>query len=215
MGRACKICSSVEFMRVAAEMIAAGCPDRAVAETLGGMNRMAVQRHRASHMAGRPGVVARQRESAETRLGVLKNMPDEPFDAGTYLSRDSIAADLDAIDRRLSVAAVSAAVDGRSAVLAQLSAQQLRLAETRAKLGETGGYGRDRANGGGSGGPFSVTISVRGDLPPLTVTSGHLQDSPAAPVDAAWPAPPRFIPELHPLATGAPAAVFRSRAVSA
>ena len=211
MGRICKVCADPEYMQIAAEMIAAGQPDRAVAEALGGMNRMAVQRHRTGHMAGKPGVVAVGRQAAEQRLAALEAAPDMPFDPVPYLSRDGIAADLDAIDRRLSIAATAAAVDGRSAALAQLSAQQLRVVEARAKLGEVGGYGRDRGNGNGGSGPFSIIMNFGNDRLPLTVAAtGQPQNEAGEVVEAAWRLSPPSALEPHPLATGGPPSVFRT-----
>ncbi|WP_419729211.1 hypothetical protein [Lichenicola sp.] len=145
-------------MAIAKQMVSEGQPDRVIAEALGGMNRMAVQRHRVGHMTGKVGVVAAQRQAAKGRMTALGTEASIPFEVGPYLSRDGIAADLDAIEQRLGIAAVSAAVDGRSAALAQLSAQQIRLMETRARLGEVGGYGRDRAGGAGGNVPFTFTI---------------------------------------------------------
>jgi len=167
MGRHCKICSDEGKSRKVTELLAAGATDRAVAEAIGGLDRMAVQRHRTSHMTGRPGRIAQQREEAAQRLAALEmpptreGSPEQPVEPDIYLSLSSIASDLAGIDRRLTLAANVAAAEGRAAALAQLSAQQLRLAETRARLGEVGGYGRDRG-GAGSSSMFSISITISG-----------------------------------------------------
>ncbi len=212
MGRRCKICSSPEGMALAAEMIAAGQPDRAVAEALGGMDRMSVQRHRTQHMTGKVGVVAQRRQAAEGRLAAFEAAPEALFDPASYLSRDGIAADLDVIDRRLGIAAMAAAVDGRAAALAQLSAQQLRLMEARARLGEVGGYGRDRGNGSGGSGRFDVNITIGGRAHSVITATLQPRDREGVPDDMTWrlPSPPE--PERHPLAAGGPATVFRGLA---
>ena len=56
-------------MALVAELIAAGQPNRAVAEASDGMDRMSGQRHRTQHMMGKVGVVAQQRQAAERRHG--------------------------------------------------------------------------------------------------------------------------------------------------
>ena len=49
-GRPCTICNSSEKQRIAADMIAAGATDQAIADRIGGVNRMAVSRHRHNHV---------------------------------------------------------------------------------------------------------------------------------------------------------------------
>ena len=217
MGSRCTVCSSPEDMATVAEMGAAGHTDRAIAETLN-IGRMSVQRHRTRHMTGKVGMVAQQRQAAEQRLAVLESAPPALFDPASYLSRDGIAADLDAIDRRLSVAAMAAAVDGRSAVLAQLSAQQLRLMETRAKLGEVGGYGRERSNGGGGSGAFTVSISINGREHSNIIATAYPHDEQCVAGESVLrplaALEPDEEPEQHPLAAGGPAAIFRSLGAS-
>ena len=212
MGRHCSICADGEKMRVAAEMVAAGRPDRVVAETLGDVSRMAVQRHRTGHMLrGKVGAVAAEREAAEQRQATLTAPRQAPFDAKAFLSLDRIAEDLDSLERQLNTAGMAAAVAGSNSALVAIAGQQLRLAETRAKLGEVGGYGRDRGNGGLGSGSFSIIMNFGGDRPPLTVsTTGQPHDDPGEAVEPVWHLPVPAEPDRHPLAAGGPAAIFRN-----
>lgn len=49
MGRPCTICCNSESYRLASELIADGASDQGVADRIGGVNRMAVARHRDNH----------------------------------------------------------------------------------------------------------------------------------------------------------------------
>ncbi len=202
MGRHCSICTDPEKLRIAAEMVAAGQPDRAVAEALG-VGRMSAQRHRVGHMLrGQIGDVAAKRQEADERQAAL-TAPRPPFDAATFLSLPRIAEDLDVLHQRLGAAALAAAVDGKSSALVAIAGQQIRLGEVRAKMGQVGGYAHDRAAGGGNG-PFSVTISFSGRPPLVVEATAERQPQDGDP----WCFPKPAEPERHPLAAGGPAAVF-------
>ncbi len=213
MGRHCLICADPEKLRIAAEMVAAGQPDRAVAEALG-VGRMSAQRHRVGHiLRGQVSDVAAKRQEADQRQAAL-TAPRPPFDAGAFLSLPRIAEDLDTLDRQLGAVALAAAVDGKSSALVAIAGQQIRLGEVRAKLGQVGGYAHDRT-AGGSNGSFSVVIRVAGSRDPMTITAtaqSNGEQEVASGDPWTFPAPPE--PEQHPLATGGPAATFRGLTAS-
>src|SRR5262245_43631250 len=49
-GRNCHICSDSTKARTAAEMVAAGASDQAIADRIGGVSRVSVLRHRRNHL---------------------------------------------------------------------------------------------------------------------------------------------------------------------
>ena len=56
-GRPCQICADAARSKLAAEMIAAGATDQAIADRIGGISRMAVARHRQNHIERPPRAV--------------------------------------------------------------------------------------------------------------------------------------------------------------
>ncbi len=83
----------------------------------------------------------------------------EAGDPSAFVALAGIVADLRKVHERLEATADAAARDNQRVAVASLSAQQLRAAEVRAKIGGVGGYGASKAAGQGNR-PFSVTINL-------------------------------------------------------
>ena len=184
MPRPCLICSDHRKLAKAAERIAAGNSDQAVANALNAMtpdmpamSLMAVSRHRRSHILAPAKALAeaagKGREVAEQRALVLAAA--EAGDPSAFVALAGIVADLRKVHARLEATADAAARDNQRVAVASLSAQQLRAAEVRAKIGGVGGYGASKAAGQGNT-PFSVTIN----LPNRQVSISLAPETPAA-----------------------------------
>lgn len=158
-GRACSICVSSDKTRVAAEMIAAGASDQAIADRLG-VGRMSVHRHRNAHVLAPAKLLVeaagKARDATEQRAQILAAV--EAGDPSAFVALTAIIGDLRKVHERLERAADAAEQDGQRMAVAGLSAQQLRAAEVRAKIGGVGGYAPQRPAGSGDGTPFSVNI---------------------------------------------------------
>ena len=166
-GRPCTICNSNEKQRIAAEMIAAGATDQAIADRIGGVNRMAVSRHRHNHvMAPAKALVeaaGKGREAADQRAQVMAAA--EAGDPAAFVALAGIVDDLRRVHDRLERTADAAETDKQRLAVASLSAQQLRAAEVRAKLGGVGGFAPGNTGpGGGPGQVFSVNIHLGGQV---------------------------------------------------
>jgi hypothetical protein len=165
-GRPCLICSDSEKTRIASEMIACGATDAAIAARLGGgLHRMAVSRHRRNHVVAPAKVLAaiagKGQDAIEQRAHVLAAA--EAGDPSAFVALAGIVADLRKVHERLEATADAAARDHQRLAVASLSAQQLRAAEVRAKIGGVGGYGASKANGAGDAKPFNVVFHFSGD----------------------------------------------------
>lgn len=166
-GRPCTICNSSEKHRIAAEMIASGATDQAIADRIGGVNRMAVSRHRQNHVLAPAKALAeaagKGRAAADQRAQVMAAA--EAGDPAAFVALASIVADLRAVHERLERTAGQAEQDKQRLAVASLSAQQLRAVEVRAKLGGVGGFAPGTAGPGGGAGPvFSVNIHLGENL---------------------------------------------------
>src|SRR5580700_550614 len=142
-GRPCSICSETKKAKLAAEMIAAGATDKAVADALGdGLHRMAVSRHRRAHIVAPAKALAdaagKGRDAIEQRAQVLAAA--EAGDPSAWVALHEIVNDLRKVHARLERSAAAAEQDDQRLAVASLSAQQLRAAEVRAKIGGVGGY---------------------------------------------------------------------------
>ena len=177
-GRPCLICSDSEKTRIASEMIAGGATDGAIAARLGrGLHRMSVSRHRRNHVVAPAkalaAVAGKGQDAIEQRAQVLAAA--EAGDPSAFVALAGIVADLRKVHERLEATADAAARDNQRVAVASLSAQQLRAAEVRAKIGGVGGYGASKAAGQGNM-PFSVTIN----LPNRQVSISLAPETPAA-----------------------------------
>jgi hypothetical protein len=162
-GRPCLICSSAEKTRIAAEMIAAGAADQAIADRLGdGLHRMAVSRHRRAHVVAPAKALAEMagkgRDAVEQRAQVLAAA--EAGDPSAFVALAAIVNDLRKVHERLERTADAAELDNQRLAVSSLSAQQLRAAEVRAKIGGVGGYAAHKAPGIGDAPMFAVNIHL-------------------------------------------------------
>ena len=184
MPRPCRICSDHRKLARARELIAAGNSDQAVANALNAMtpdmpamSLMAVSRHRRAHILAPAKALAeaagKGREVTEQRAQMLAAA--EAGDPSAFVALAGIVADLRKVHERLEATADAAAQDNQRLAVASLSAQQLRAAEVRAKIGGVGGYGASKAAGQGNT-PFSVTIN----LPDRQVSISLAPETPAA-----------------------------------
>ena len=162
-GRPCQICSDAANMRVAAEMIAEGVTDQAVADRIGGISRMAAARHRHHIERAAKAIVAAANKGKDVRdeREQLVAAAESGDTAAAFLALNQIAADLRRVQERLERTADAAEVDNQRLAVASLSGQQLRAAEVRAKLGGVGGYATPRSEKP-SGAPFVLNINFSG-----------------------------------------------------
>ena len=159
-GRPCTICSSDEKIKVSAEMIGAGASDQVIADRLG-VGRMSVQRHRQSHVLAPAKALAeaagKGQAAIEQRAQVMGAA--EAGDPSAFVALAAIVADLRRVHERLERTAGAAEQDNQRLAVASLSAQQLRAAEVRAKIGGVGGYAPTKGADGAVGTPFSITFN--------------------------------------------------------
>jgi hypothetical protein len=158
-GRPCSICSSADKLQAAAQMIGAGATDQAIADALD-VGRMSVSRHRREHVVAPAKALAdaagKGREVAEQRAQVLAAA--EAGDPSAFVALSGIVADLRKVNDRLERTADAAENDKQRLAVASLSAQQLRAAEVRGKIGGVGGYAPAKAAGVGDWPQFNLTI---------------------------------------------------------
>lgn len=172
-GRPCLICSSTETTRIAAEMIAVGASDQAIADRLGGgMSRMAVSRHRRAHIEAPARAIVEAANKGQAAAGQRAEImaAAEAGDPAAFIALTTIVADLRRVHERLERTADAAEQDNQRLAVASLSAQQLRAAEVRAKVGLVGGYAPPKVAGSGDGQPFSVNIIFGSTGETLTIT---------------------------------------------
>ncbi len=172
-GRPCSICCSTDKARLAAEMIAAGATDQAIADRLGGgLHRMAVSRHRRAHVVAPAKALAeaagKGRDALEQRAQVMAAA--EAGDPSAFVALAGIVADLRKVHERLERTAGAAEQDNQRLAVSALSAQQLRAAEVRAKIGGVGGYAPQKAQGVGDGQPFTLNIHFSGGRTERVIT---------------------------------------------
>jgi hypothetical protein len=163
-GRHCSICSHPTKLVRAAQLIAAGVSDVSVAAELQ-VGRMAVQRHRVGHVLAPAQAIAaaaaKSRVVEAQRTEVVARAEAGTLDPADYLGLAPIVDGLRRTDERLERVAASAEQAGQTIGVSAVSGQQIRLAETKAKLGGVGGYGTVKGPGGclGNGdNRFSVQI---------------------------------------------------------
>jgi hypothetical protein len=150
-GRPCEICRSADRMKLVAQMIAEGVADQKIADGLGGgLNRMAVSRHRRNHVEAPALAIAQAaakgRAMVEQRAQTLAAAG--AGDPAAFVALATIVDDLRRVHERLERIADAAEQDNQRLAVASLAGQQLRAAEVRAKLGGVGGYAAQKAPGG-------------------------------------------------------------------
>jgi hypothetical protein len=205
MGRPCTICESIDNTRLAAEMIAAGASDQAIADRIGGVHRMAVNRHRRSHVmvpASALAQVAAQAEpathDAPRPAAFPEGAPALPVASASLVAptatapQDIVNAALGAprqaeklvrIENRLERMATLAEQNGSPGQVAAIATAQLRAVETGAKLAGVGGFAPQKADGGGNQPVFSLTF-VFPDRPAQTIDFAAVGQAPAIPSEA-------------------------------
>jgi hypothetical protein len=175
MPRPCLICSSKARLKKAAELIAAGCPDQAIANALNRlghrtrargaaeqtprpttslpMSYMAVSRHRRLHVLkvaqDQIALVGKGRAARlhRERLAAA-GASDAPTPAQfveAFFGLRAQAEKLTRIEDRLERVAVLAEESASPNAVAQVAAQQLRSVEVGAKVAGVGGYAPARA----------------------------------------------------------------------
>ncbi len=184
MGRPCSICCDSGDSQLAREMIAAGATDQAIADRIGGINRMAVSRHRHNHVVAPAKALAaaagKGQDLAAQRAAVMAAA--EAGDPAAFIALSGIVNDLRRVHDRLERTADAAEQDNQRLAVASLSAQQLRATEVRAKMGGVGGYAPSKGGPEGQAGTFSVNIHLEGRVverimaavPPITLVEGKL-----------------------------------------
>jgi hypothetical protein len=144
-------------------MIAAGATDQAIAEQIG-VGRMAVSRHRQNHIIAPAKALVeaagKGQDAAEQRALTLAAA--QAGDPSAFVALSAIVDDLRQVHERLERTAGAAEKDGQRMAVAGLSAQQLRAAEVRAKIGGVGAYAPGRGAEGGQPAQFSVNIVFSG-----------------------------------------------------
>jgi hypothetical protein len=142
-GRPCKICASAANIKLAAEMIAAGAPDQAIADAIGTVSRVSVHRHRTNHVV-RPAkaIAAAAAKGQDVRVARenLVTSAENGDAAAQFLGLAEITKDLRETQQRLQRVAAMAEGHGQPNAVAALAGQELRAAEVRAKLGSVGAY---------------------------------------------------------------------------
>jgi hypothetical protein len=142
-----------------------------------GVGRMSMWRHRISHVLAPAKALAdaaaKGREVADQRAKALGAA--EAGDPAAYLALSAIVDGLRRVDNRLERVGAAAEQHGQRIAVASLAGQQLRVVETRAKLGNVGGYGAARASSDGASAPrFQVTIVLDGKTDTITAIDGSL-----------------------------------------
>jgi hypothetical protein len=187
-GRPCVICSSMEKTRIAAEMIADGASDQAIATRIGGLHRMAVNRHRRAHVVLPPATITRAKgrrpapcstpplaspprpvlpapalpapAASASSVPPTASAPTDPASVALGVARQ--AEKLARVEDRLERMATLAEQNGSPGQVATLSAAQLRAVETGAKLAGVGGFAPQKAQGVESGQSFVVNFHFSG-----------------------------------------------------
>ena len=118
---------------------------------------------------GRQAVTRREGLVAAAEAGDL---------AAAFIGLNEIAADLQRVRDRLERAADAAEADNQRLAVSSLSAQQLRAAEVRARLGNVGSYGASRASSGENAQPFVLNIIFSTHTETITATVDHRPTEP-------------------------------------
>jgi hypothetical protein len=163
MPQTCKICAYPDQAAVRAAF-ATGHSDRDLAKQFG-VSPMAIGRHRRMHLVAPMAAAAAAldkgravREQREQQLTAVA--AGDPL---AFIGLTSIVSDLRQVHARLERQADGAEADGQRTALAQLSGQQLRTSEVRAKLGAVGGYAPPKTlDQAALGAQFNVQIVFSG-----------------------------------------------------
>lgn len=150
MPRPCTVCADPNRSRAVAEAVARGETDTAIGAAVG-VSRMAVMRHRKAHIEEPARVLvaaaSKGRDAAEQRADVIAAAQrGDLTDPMVYLGLSNIVADLLAASSRLERMAQAAEAGGQATAVSSLAGQQIRAIETRARLGQVGGFAPPKAS---------------------------------------------------------------------
>lgn len=170
-GRPCTVCADASKTRIAAEMIAAGEIDQAIADAIG-CSRMAVSRHRHRHVEAPAralaAVASKGRDVREQRERAVAAAERGELDPAAFLSIGGIVEQLRKAAAQLEGATDAAARDGQLTALAQLVGQLHKNTEIRSRLAGHGGFAAAKTQVGiGIGGvaafqPFVLSMTLGG-----------------------------------------------------
>ena len=187
-GRPCKICGDAEKTKLVAALVMEGLTDQAIANRLGGLHRMAISRHRRNHLEAPAAAVAKAaakgRDAVEQRAQTLAAA--EAGDPSAFVALAGIVNDLRRVNDRLERTAAAAESDNQRLAVASLSAQQLRSAEVRARLGTIGAYSPKTLGSGEAGATFNLVMQFSGGretrITATSVAPGTMIETMAEPV---------------------------------
>lgn len=198
MARPCLICSNATKTTMAAEMIAAGRTDRAVAGALNAatpgtppLSAMAVSRHRRNHVLDvtkqRIAVISKGSDARQNRVelaaAAAADAPTPQQFVEAFFGLKAQSEKLQRIEDRLERVAALAEGNGSANGVAQVAAQQLRGVEVGSKLAGVGGYAPQRAGSDGvAGAQFAVNIYLSGGRVERITTVA--EPSPPSTIDA-------------------------------
>jgi hypothetical protein len=157
--QACKLCVHPDQAAVTAAFVS-GATDREVGKRFG-LSHVSAGRHRREHvlrpMQTAAAALDRGRGVRERREDLVQQA--EAGDPSAFVALAGIVADLRKVHERLERTADAAEQDNQRLAVSALSAQQLRAAEVRAKIGGVGGFAPARtADQAAAGQVFSVNI---------------------------------------------------------
>ena len=165
-GRPCVICSDAAKMKLAATMVDEGASDQAIADRIGRLHRMAVSRHRRSHIMkatqDRLAIVSKGAAPREERRQLAEaaaaDAPTPQQFVDAFFGLKAQAEKLQRIEDRLDRIAVVAEANQAPGAVATVAAQQLRAVETGSKLAGAGGFAAPKSIGAGGGAQFNLII---------------------------------------------------------
>jgi hypothetical protein len=199
MSMRCRICANEKQRKAVDKLIAEGLSDAAIARQLGleagkagHTGRMRITRHRIEHVEkpARAIVAAssKGRDLIEQRQEAIA-AAERGDTVASWLGLEAITRDLRQVAERLERNADTAERDGHLTSVAALSGQQLRAAETRAKLGGVGAFAPQRGDAAAQP-MFSVNFVFSGEgrqperveMSATPVIEGEAQPVPGLPV---------------------------------
>jgi len=194
MPRPCLICSDNRKLAKAADLIAAGNSDQAVANALNAitpnghpMSYMAVSRHRRMHIMkatqDRLAIVSKgaapRQERQQLAVAAATGAPTPQAFVEAFFGLKVQAEKVQWIEDRLERMAAVAEDNQSPGGVATVAAQQLRSVETGARLAGTGGYAPQKANGVTDGAQFIVNFTFSGGRT-QTITAAIAPPAPTA-----------------------------------
>ncbi len=167
MPRSCEICRDPAKFAKAADMLAEGASDAAIAAALQ-VGRMSVNRHKIGHIIkpaqDRLAIISKGARVREERQQLAQaaaaDAPSPQQFADAVLGLKAQAEKLERIEARLERMAVAAETGGSANAVSQLSAQQIRSVEVGARLAGVGGYAARPGPDAAMQVPVSITFNL-------------------------------------------------------